>query len=185
MSRFFFIIALFVILLSACRSSRQIVQQVKSDSTSVSFRDVEKIVHVPGDTVRAGMQVQLDRSVTQGRHIGLPQQGSPYFVPQSETIETDRTKVSIELTKTGEIKATAVSKDLEEKVTVQEKTITKSKNEVTVVQKKESWFKTTLNSFWKSIKTILITVLIVAVIATAIKLGFNPISFIKNLFKTS
>lgn len=182
MNRFSLIIGILIVLLTSCRSHRQVVQQYKSDSTTVSFRDVEKIVHVPGDTVRAEMQAQLDGKDSKDIKDNNDSQG---FVPQIQTLETKRTKVTIELTKTGEIKATAVSKELDEKVTVQEKTITKSKSEVTVVQEKESWLKTALNSVWKSFKTILITLLIVVVIYTAIKLGFNPISIIKNLFNKS
>jgi len=178
MNRFSLIMGILVIMLSSCRSHRQVVQQTTFDSTEVTFRDVEKSIHIPGDSVAVTMQAQLKDDLKDNKD-------TQEFEPQSQTIETNRTKVTIEVTKNGEIKATAVSKELDEKVTVQEKTITKSKSEVTVVQEKESWFKTAMNSVWKSIKTIVITLLIAAGIYTAIKLGFNPISIIKNLINKS
>jgi hypothetical protein len=171
MHKYFFIgIGLFVIMLSSCRSHRQVVQHDRIDSTTISYREVEKIVHIPGDSVSVTMQASTNSD-----------SGAPTFVPQVQNIETKRTKVTIELTKTGEIKATAVSKDLEEKVTVLEKTITKSKSDITVVQDKENF----LQRFQKSLRTILITLVLIAAIYTAFKLGFNPISIVKNLFKKS
>ena len=181
MRKFFFIIGLFVILLSSCRSSRQVVQQNTTDSTSVSFRDVEKIIHVPGDSVSVSMQV-VKAPFDTLRYSGSD---APIFVPQTQTIETKRTKVRIELTKTGEIKATAISKELDEKVTVQEKTISNYKSKVTEYQQKESFLAKAKATVWRWIKGILFSLSILAAIYAAIKLGFNPISIIKKLFNKS
>jgi hypothetical protein len=140
-------------MLSSCRSHRQVVQQTSSDSTSVTFREVEKIVHLEGDTVAASMQATVS-SDSGEKEIS--------FTPQTQTIETKRTSVKIELTKSGEIKATAISKELDEKVTVLEKTVTTSKSSVTVVEQKQGWFKRNFKSIVNTLKTILIIVIILA-----------------------
>ncbi|HAQ21110.1 MAG TPA: hypothetical protein DCR40_18035 [Prolixibacteraceae bacterium] len=143
-------------MLSSCRSHRQVVQQITTDSTSVSFSEVEKVVHIPGDTVAVNMQVQPDFKDNKDS------KDSNSFIPQRQTIETKRTKVTIELTKSGEIKATAVSKELDEKVTVQEKTIRTSASSVIVTEQKESWFKRALNTAKTSFKTVVSTIVILA-----------------------
>ena len=152
---FFIGIGLFVIMLSSCRATRQVVQQTTSDSTSVTIREVEKIVHLEGDTVKAVMQAS-----TSSANGVLNNDVS--FVPQTQIIETKRTKVTVELTKSGEIKATAISKELDEKVMVQEKTITNSKSSVTVIEQKVGWFKRNFKSIVNTLKTILIIVIILA-----------------------
>ena len=96
-----------------------------------------------------------------------------------QVIESKRTKVTIELTKSGEIKATAISKDIDEKVTVQEKTITTSKSAVTVVEKKESWFKRTLRQAKGVVKTILISAFIVSLIYLFFRFKSKITGFLK------
>ena len=168
---FFIGIGLFVIMLSACRSTRQVVQQTTSDSTMVSFREVDKVIHLPGDTVKVSMQAQLkDNQDTKDNQD---------FVPQKQTIETDRTKVTVELTKSGEIKATAITKDVDKKVIVLEKTVTTSKTSNTVVEQKESWFQRTLKAVKKSFNTILIIAFIVVFLYVIIRFKGR----ILNIFK--
>jgi len=183
---FFIGLGLFVVMLSSCRNNRQLVKQITTDSTSVSFRDVEKIVHIDGDTLSVSMQASTSSAIgslpEREAVEGISQQT---FIPQVQILETKRTKVTIELTKTGEIKATAVSKDIEEKVTVQEKTISNYKSEVTEYQQKESWFTKAKAAVWRWIKGILFSLLLIAAIAVAFKLGFNPFSFLKKLFTKS
>jgi hypothetical protein len=165
---------------SACRSTRQVVQQTKSDSTTVSYREVEKTIHIEGDTLKTNMQAQLNKPT---ENVGSEEK--PEFTPQTQTLETKRTKVTIELTKTGEIKATAVSKDIEEKVTVQEKTISNYKSETTEYQQKESWLAKAWHTTRGWMIGILFSLVFMAVIVTAIKLGFNPFSWIIKLFSKS
>jgi len=171
---FFIGISLFVIMLSSCRSHRQVVQQTTSDSTIVTFREVEKIVHLEGDTVAASMQANVSPGSGE-KEIS--------FTPQTQIIETKRTSVKIELTKSGEIKATAISKELDEKVTVLEKTISKSKSTITEYQVKENPGKHFFASVWKWVKGILFFIAVVAAFAWIYKFG-NPVSIIfKNLLK--
>lgn len=163
---FFIAIGLFVFMLSACRSHRQASTSSATDSTSVTFREVEKIVHIPGDSVKVTMSVETRQCLD-----------STTFIPQTQTIETKRTKVTIELTRTGEIKATAVSKELDEKVVVLEKTVTKSKSVISETRNE------TRRAM--SLRAILILIILAAVIATAFKLGFNPISIFKKFISKS
>lgn len=153
MHRYFIVIIGLFLVLSSCRAHRQVVQHTSSDSTVVSFHEVEKLVQIPGDTVSVNMVAALASANNEsGKH--------PEFIPQSQTIQTKRTKVNIELTKSGQIKATAISKKLDEKVSVQEKTIQTSKSSVTILEQKDSWFKRTLKSVESVYKTILITLFI-------------------------
>jgi hypothetical protein len=178
---FFIGIGLFVIMLSACRSHRQVVQQTTSDSTTVTFREVEKIVHVDGDTVKAYMQALVKNDFKDNKDS----KDNPGFVPQTQTIETKRTSVTIELTKTGEIKATAISKELDEKVPVLEKTVTTSKSSVTVTEQKESWFNRALKTAKTSFKTILTTVLILAGLFAWFRFSGTIKSFVNKFIKKS
>jgi len=183
---FFIGLGLFVVMLSSCRNNRQLVKQITTDSTSVSFRDVEKIVHIDGDTLSVSMQASTSSAIgslpEREAVEGISQQT---FIPQVQILETKRTKVTIELTKTGEIKATAVSKDIEEKVTVQEKTISNYKSETTEYQQKESWLAKAWHTTRGWMIGILFSLVFMAVIVTAIKLGFNPFSWIIKLFSKS
>jgi hypothetical protein len=174
---FFIAIGLFVCL-SACRSSRQVVQQATTDSTTVTFREVEKIVHLEGDSVKTSMQVQLNKEVKDGMDNEALE-----FVPQTQTIETKRTSVKIELTKTGEIKATAISKELNEKVTVPEKTISKYKSEKTEYYVKEKPVKHFFTSVWKWVKGILFSLVLLSIAGIVYKFGKPVITIIKNLLK--
>lgn len=177
MYRFFFIsIGLFVVMLSSCRSSRQVVQQTQKDSTSVTFRDVEKIVHIEGDTIKVNMQAALDTPPSTATRSG---DGALKFIPQVQNIETKRTKVTIELTKSGEIKATAISKDVDEKVTVQEKTISNYHAEKVIVEQKESAIKKAISSF----KNWLIWSLLAIVVFALIKFASPLLKLFKTLFK--
>jgi len=180
MRNIFFILFLFVMLIG-CRGNRQLVQQTTTDSTVVSFREVEKIIHIPGDTVSASMQVSFHSPASVPGDSII----APVFTPQTQTIETKRTKVRIELTQSGEIKATAISKELDEKVVVLEKTTQNYKSETTEYQQKESFLAKAKASAWRWIKGILFLLLLVAVIATAIKVGLNPISILKKFFTKS
>jgi len=174
---FFISIGLFVVMLSSCRSHRQVVQQTTTDSTTVTFREVEKIVHIEGDTVSVNMTIVPSTPSDSAKPVE--------FIPQVQMLETARTKVKIELTRTGEIKATAISKDVEEKVIVQEKTISNYKSEVTEYQVKESWLAKAQKTLRSWIKGILFFVFFITAIYAVFKLGFNPISIVKNLFKKS
>jgi hypothetical protein len=173
---FFIAIGLFVFMLSSCRSHRQVVQHETYDSTSVSFREVEKIVHLEGDTVSASFTATVSPSSGE-KEIS--------FVPQTQFIETKRTSVKIELTKTGEIKATAISKEQDEKVTVLEKTVRTSTNSVTVVEQKEGWMKRTFKGFAKTFKTILVTVLILAGLIAWFRFSGTIKSFVNKFIKKS
>lgn len=179
MRNIFFIIGLLVVLLSSCRSHRQVVQQTTSDSTTVTFREVEKIVHLEGDTVAASMQVQLKDNEDNYVSNDLA------FVPQKQTIETKRTKVTVELTTSGEIKATAISKELDEKVTVLEKTVETSKNSVTVVEQKEGWLKRTLKNVSKTFKTILVIVIVLSGLLAWFRFSGSIKSFVNKIIKKS
>jgi len=174
-SIFFIGLGLFVVMLSSCRSNRQLVQQITTDSTSVSFRDVEKIIHIDGDTVSVNMTAVPSTPSDSLKPVE--------FIPQVQTLETARTKVRIELTKTGQIKATAISKDLDEKVIVQEKTISNYKSEVTEYQQKESWLAKAKQAIVRWIKGILFSLVLIAAAYVAFKKGLNPISILKKIFK--
>ena len=177
MHKFFFIvIGLLVLMLSACRSHRQVVQQETHDSTTVSFRNVEKTVHLDSDTVTASFTATVLPDANQ-KEIS--------FIPQTQIIETKRTSVKVELTNTGEIKATAISKELDEKVIVQEKTIRTSTNSVTVTEQKESWFKRTLNAAKTSFKTIVAIIVILAGLLAWFRFSGFIKSSISKLIKNS
>jgi hypothetical protein len=170
----FFILGLFVILLSSCRSSRQVVQQTRIDSTAVSFREVEKIIRIPGDTVVLVMPVKVK--------VPCPES---VFIPMQQTAETKRSSVKLEVNEKGDIKATAICKDLEETIVVLEKTISNYKSEVTEYQVKESRLKSAMAEMRSWLNGILISLLLIAGISLAFKLGFNPISILKNSLKKS
>lgn len=176
---FFIAIGLFVILLSACRSNRQVVQHERIDSTAVSYREVEKIVHVPGDSVKAVMQVQSKNENKKNADLN----DSQTFVPQIQQLETKRTKVTIELTESGEIKATAISKELDEKVTILEKTISNYHREVTVSEQKESAFKRFLNGVKKTTNTIFYTIAILLGLYAFIRFRSVLKSFVYKIIK--
>jgi hypothetical protein len=165
-------------MLSSCRIHRQVVQHSTTDSTAVSFREVEKIVRIPGDTVVLVMPVKVQPSTNSGTVAYA-------YTPSVQTAETKRSSVRLEISKSGEIKATAICKELEEKVTVLEKTISNYKSEVTEYQVKESRFNEFKAAVWRWVKGILFLLLLIAVVATAFKLGFNPISILKKLIYKS
>jgi hypothetical protein len=166
MRKIFFIIGLFVILLSACRSTRQVVQQATFDSTAVSYREVEKIIHIPGDTVVLVMPVR----VSDNRPM-----------PMIQTMESSRAKIRVEITRSGNLEATAICKELEEKVFVLEWTISNFKSEIKEYQVKESFLKKTIDSAKRTLRTVLITLVLLLIVYTVFKLGFNPISIIKKI----
>lgn len=176
MRNIFFIIGMLVLMLSSCRSSRQVVQQTSSDSTVVSFQQVEKTVHIPGDTVSVSLVATLVPTNTENGIIHE-------FVPQSQTIQTKRTKVNIEINRSGQIKATAISKELDEKVTVNEKTIQTSKSSVTILEQKEGWFKRTFKGFSRTFKTILATVLILLGVYAWLRYRGHFKSFVNKITK--
>ena len=167
-----------IVCLSSCRSHRQVVQQTTRDSTSVTFREVEKIIRIPGDTVVLVMPVKVQPSTSSGTVAYT-------YTPSVQTAETKRSKVKLEVNSKGEITATAICKELEEKVNVLEKTISNYKSEITEYQVKESRFKEFEAAVWRWVKGILFSLLLITVVATAFKLGFNPISFFVKLFTKS
>ena len=171
---FFIVIGLFIFMLSSCRATRQVVQQSTTDSTTVTIREVKKTVHIPGDSVKTTMQVQISRDVRDNWDTS-----EVSFVPQIQQLETKRTKVTVELTKTGEIKATAISKELVETVTVQEKTSSTFKSSATVVEQKESWLKSFLKGVKKSFNTILAVALIAVFIYVFIRFKGRILNIIK------
>lgn len=168
MRKIFFILGLFIVLLSACRSSRQVVQQSITDSTTVSYREVEKVFQIPGDTVVLLMPVQ----VYQDR-----------FIPATQTAETKRASVKLEINARGEVKATAICKELEEKVTVLEKTISNYKSEVTEYQVKESLFNQALNSAKRTLRTIIYVVAILLGLYAYFRFRSGLKSFVNKLIQ--
>lgn len=170
---------LVVLMFSSCKSGRHLVQQTSTDNTTVTYSNVEKTVHITGDSVKVKMQVQVARDKRDTGDMGT---GEVSFVPQIQQLETKRTKVTIELTKTGEIKATAVSKELDEKVTVQEKTTQTVKNTVTVTEKKENWFKRTFKTIGTAFKALSIIAVILVLLAVWLRFGKIK-AFISNLLR--
>lgn len=173
MRNIFFIIGMLVLVLSSCRAHRQVVQQITSDSTSITFKEVEKVIHIPGDSVKVNMQIQLDRT--------SPGSGTtPVFVPQSQTIETKRSKVHVNITESGQLTAEAVCKEWEEKYMALEKTYSSYKKEATEYGQKQSGLFKELNDL---ITKVVFGFGLLGLIVTAFKLGLNPISILKKLFK--
>jgi hypothetical protein len=151
-----------------------VVQQQNTDSTAVSVREVEKIIHIPGDTVFVSMPTIIVPSTGSVS-------GAPKYVPNVQTVETKRSKVRLEITTLGEIKATAICKELEEKVTVLEWTISNYKSEIKEYQVKESFMKRTIDSAKRTIRIILITLALLIVVYTAYQSRNIIVSIIKKL----
>jgi hypothetical protein len=165
----------------ACRPQRQVIQNLQRDSTVISDVLTEKVVHIAADSVTATLPIVIAPTSSA---ILLPP--TAYKVVQARvTIEGKRAKVDLQITDKGEIKATAVCKELEEKVTVLERTISNYKSEVTEYQVKESRMKGALAEMRSWFKGILFSLVFIAVVAMAFKLGFNPISIIKKIISKS
>lgn len=174
MRKYFFIIGLFVVMLSACRSTRQVVQQTQKDSTSVSFREVEKIVRVPGDTVYMKVPVLVQPSISSG--------SGAIFKPIEQTVENKRAKVKLSVNSSGQIEVTSICKELEEKVSFLEKTITIQRSEIKEYQIKESKFNTFVNNIKKYVKFAFFSIAAITILWLIIKIG-SPLKYIKSLLQ--
>lgn len=182
MHKFFFIVGILSCLI-ACRPQRQVIQSLQRDSIRVSDVVTEKVVRIAADSVTATLPIVIVPLLSTTVRPGTT--ATFKVAPARVTIDGKRAKVDLQITDKGEIKATAVCKELEEKVTVLERTISNYKSEVTEYQVKESRFNEFKAAVWSWVKGILFSLLLIAVVATAFKLGFNPISILKKLFTKS
>jgi hypothetical protein len=176
MVRNIFIVSL-VCLFISCRPQRRLIQSSVKDSVNIEVKEVERIVRIPADSTSISMQAIV---------TGIPEESykGVEFIPQSQTVETKRTKVKLSVNSKGEITATAICKELEEKVKVLEKTISNYKKEVSVLSQSETAFKRAFKTAKTILNTILYTVVTLLGLYVFIRFRSGILSFIRKIFNT-
>jgi hypothetical protein len=172
--RNFFIISfvLLVSLFTACRSTRQVVQQVKNDSTSVSIIPTWEKYKVAADSVRMSFTPVISYRTGNGLIV---------YKQLSQKAESKRTKVEVKVDSTGIVYVTATCKELQDSILVLNKTIETFKTKVTEYQVKESKFTEFVNNVKRYLKFAFFSIAAITILWLIIKIG-NPLKFIKSLF---
>lgn len=157
-----------------CRAVRQPVYRSVSDSVKVETRVVEKLIHIPADTVRTTLLVTVRD--TSGRITPVQ------FVPASAVSESKRAKVQVTIDENGRVEAEAICKELEEKVHLLETTIHNYRNTLELYEKHESWLKTSVKKLkgWLAVAVVFGLVILVSWLAATFQPFFNVI---KTIFK--
>lgn len=162
----------------SCRPQRQLIQTQQRDSVVISDVVTEKVVRIAGDSVTATLPLILVPDASSN-----PSESTTTYKvkPAKVTIDGKRAKVDLQISENGEVEATAVCKELEEKVTVLERTVESYQSEVSEYQVRESLLNRTVIAAIRTLKTVVITAVVLIALLAFIRSKGGILSIISKL----
>lgn len=172
MRKYFFIISLFVFLLSSCRTTRQLVQQETKDSTSVTITPTWEKYKVASDSIHLSFTPTIAYRTGSG----------VVYKQLSQKVESKRAKIEVKVDSIGVVYVTATCKELEDSIMFLNKTIEHFKTKVTEYQVKQSKLTAFIDNVKRYFEFAFFAVTAITILWLIVKIG-SPLKLIKNIFK--